>query len=81
MTAVLAQVGLPEELLGDICVCENRLLRLLIFESSDRECACTRVESMSLQSISNPGDLSSRLMDNSKLRDCIILMGYSAPRL
>lgn len=36
---------------------------------------CVSVESMSLRSIGNPGDLSSRLMDNDKARDCIIPMG------
>ena len=40
-----------------------------------RVCVCFRVESMSLQSIGNPGDLSSRLTDNDKARDCIIPMG------
>lgn len=33
------------------------------------------VESMSLRSIGSPGDLSSRLGDNDKARDCIIPMG------
>lgn len=33
------------------------------------------VESMSLRGIGNPGDLSSRLMDNDKARDCIVPMG------
>lgn len=38
-------------------------------------CVCVSVESMSLRSVGNPGDLSSRLMDNDKARDCIIPMG------
>ncbi|RXM36275.1 3-ketoacyl-CoA thiolase, peroxisomal [Acipenser ruthenus] len=33
------------------------------------------VESMSLRSPGNPGDVSSRLMDNEKARDCLIPMG------
>ncbi|KAM6977271.1 3-ketoacyl-CoA thiolase, peroxisomal [Aplochiton taeniatus] len=36
------------------------------------------VESMSLRSASNPGDVSSRLMDNEKARDCIIPMGITS---
>lgn len=36
---------------------------------------CVRVESMSLRSIGSPGDLSSRLGDNDKARDCIVPMG------
>ncbi|TSK98409.1 3-ketoacyl-CoA thiolase A, peroxisomal [Bagarius yarrelli] len=33
------------------------------------------VESMSLRSVGNPGDLSSRLMDSEKARECLIPMG------
>nr|XP_061792434.1 3-ketoacyl-CoA thiolase A, peroxisomal-like [Nerophis lumbriciformis] len=36
------------------------------------------VESMSLQSMGNPGDLSSRLVDNDKARDCLIPMGMTS---
>ncbi|CAI5678877.1 unnamed protein product [Oreochromis niloticus] len=36
------------------------------------------VESMSLRGIGNPGDLSSRLTDNNKARDCIIPMGITS---
>lgn len=38
-------------------------------------CVCCSVESMSLRSATNPGDLSSRLADNDKARDCLIPMG------
>ncbi|XP_016117901.1 3-ketoacyl-CoA thiolase B, peroxisomal-like, partial [Sinocyclocheilus grahami] len=36
------------------------------------------VESMSLRSPNNPGDISPRLMDNEKARDCIIPMGITS---
>ncbi|XP_029349488.1 3-ketoacyl-CoA thiolase, peroxisomal [Echeneis naucrates] len=36
------------------------------------------VESMSLRSIGEPGDLSSRMMDSDKARDCIVPMGITS---
>ncbi|TKS68804.1 3-ketoacyl-CoA thiolase B, peroxisomal [Collichthys lucidus] len=45
--------------------------------SIDLGLACG-VESMSLRSIGNPGDLSSRLVDNDKARDCILPMGITS---
>ncbi|KAG5268570.1 hypothetical protein AALO_G00214020 [Alosa alosa] len=36
------------------------------------------MESMSLRSVGNPGDVSSRLMDNEKARDCIVPMGITS---
>ncbi|XP_061626143.1 3-ketoacyl-CoA thiolase, peroxisomal [Phyllopteryx taeniolatus] len=45
--------------------------------SVDLGLACG-VESMSLRSIGNPGDLSSRLVDNNKARDCITPMGMTS---
>ncbi|KAM3624047.1 uncharacterized protein V6R79_018480 [Siganus canaliculatus] len=45
--------------------------------SIDLGLACG-VESMSLRSADNPGDLSSRLVDNDKARDCIIPMGITS---
>ncbi|XP_071383697.1 3-ketoacyl-CoA thiolase, peroxisomal isoform X1 [Centroberyx affinis] len=45
--------------------------------SIDMGLACG-VESMSLRSIGSPGDVSSRLMDNDKARDCIIPMGITS---
>ncbi|XP_041789137.1 3-ketoacyl-CoA thiolase, peroxisomal [Chelmon rostratus] len=117
MTAVLKDVGLPPNKLGDICVgnvlqpgagalmarvahflsgfpetvpvytvnrqCSSGLQALFNIagairsRSIDLGLACG-VESMSLRSIGNPGDLSSRLMDNDKARDCIIPMGITS---
>ncbi|XP_077379632.1 3-ketoacyl-CoA thiolase, peroxisomal isoform X2 [Festucalex cinctus] len=45
--------------------------------SIDLGLACG-VESMSLRSVANPGDLSSRLADNDKARDCVIPMGVTS---
>uniref|UniRef100_A0A672LA49 3-ketoacyl-CoA thiolase B, peroxisomal-like n=2 Tax=Sinocyclocheilus grahami TaxID=75366 RepID=A0A672LA49_SINGR len=41
-------------------------------------CEQVTVESMSLRSPNNPGDISPRLMDNEKARDCIIPMGITS---
>ncbi|XP_058496787.1 3-ketoacyl-CoA thiolase, peroxisomal [Solea solea] len=46
-------------------------------KSIDLGLACG-VESMSLRSMGEPGDLSSRLMDHDKARDCIIPMGITS---
>nr|XP_057941781.1 3-ketoacyl-CoA thiolase, peroxisomal isoform X2 [Doryrhamphus excisus] len=108
MTAVLNDVGLSSQLLGDVCVgnvlqpgAGALMARVAHFLSGfpesvpvytvNRQCssgairsgsidlglACG-VESMSLRSIGNPGDLSSRLVDNEKARDCIIPMGMTS---
>ncbi|KAM3820901.1 3-ketoacyl-CoA thiolase, peroxisomal isoform 1-T1 [Vipera latastei] len=117
MTAVLNDVKLRPEQLGDICVgnvlqpgagalmarvgqflsgipetvpisCVNRQcssgLQALINiaggirnGSYDIGLACG-VESMSLRSASNPGDVTSRIMDFSKARDCLIPMGITS---
>ncbi|KAM4583666.1 3-ketoacyl-CoA thiolase, peroxisomal [Odontesthes bonariensis] len=117
MKAVLTDVGLSPDKLGDVCVgnvlqpgagalmarvahflsgfpdsvpvytvnrqCSSGLQALLNIagairsRSIDLGLACG-VESMSLQSIGNPGDLSSRLTDNDKARDCIIPMGITS---
>ncbi|XP_051543718.1 3-ketoacyl-CoA thiolase, peroxisomal [Myxocyprinus asiaticus] len=45
--------------------------------SYDMGLACG-TESMSLRSVGNPGDISPRLMDNEKARDCIIPMGITS---
>ncbi|XP_062377970.1 3-ketoacyl-CoA thiolase, peroxisomal [Sardina pilchardus] len=45
--------------------------------SYDLGLACG-MESMSLRSVGNPGDVSSRLMDNEKARDCIVPMGITS---
>ncbi|KAK2918415.1 3-ketoacyl-CoA thiolase, peroxisomal [Channa argus] len=117
MKAVLTDVGLAPNKLGDVCVgnvlqpgagalmarvahflsgfpetvpvytvnrqCSSGLQALLNIAgairsgSIDLGLACG-VESMSLRSVGNPGDLSSRLMDNEKARDCIIPMGITS---
>ncbi|KAM4689189.1 3-ketoacyl-CoA thiolase, peroxisomal [Discoglossus pictus] len=117
MTAVLKDVNLNPELVGDICVgnvlqpgagalvariaqflsgipetvpshCVNRQcssgLQAIINiaggirnGSYDIGLACG-VESMSLKSVGNPGDISPRTVDNSKARDCLIPMGITS---
>ncbi|XP_069569954.1 3-ketoacyl-CoA thiolase, peroxisomal isoform X2 [Brachyistius frenatus] len=117
MTAVLTDVGLSPDQLGDVCVgnvlqpgagalmarvaqflsgfpeavpvytvnrqCSSGLQALFNVagairnRSIDLGLACG-VESMSLRSIGEPGDLSSRLMQNHKARDCIIPMGITS---
>ncbi|XP_067422278.1 3-ketoacyl-CoA thiolase, peroxisomal [Emydura macquarii macquarii] len=117
MTAVLMDVNLCPEKVGDICVgnvlqpgagalmarvaqflsgipetvplsCVNRQcssgLQAVINiaggirnGSYDIGLACG-VETMSLRNADNPGDVSSRMMDNSKARDCIIPMGITS---
>ncbi|XP_043397563.1 3-ketoacyl-CoA thiolase, peroxisomal isoform X2 [Chelonia mydas] len=114
MTAVLTDVSLSPEKVGDICVgnvlqpgagaftarisqflsgipetvpisCVNRQcssgLQAVINiaggirnGSYDIGLACG-VETMSLRSVDTTGDVSSRMMDNSKARDCLIPMG------
>ncbi|KAJ3611635.1 hypothetical protein NHX12_021650 [Muraenolepis orangiensis] len=117
MKAVMADVGLSPDKLGDICVgnvlqpgagalmariahflsefpdtvpvytvnrqCSSGLQALFNIAgaiksgSIDLGLACG-TESMSLQSIGSPGDVSSRLMDFDKARDCIIPMGITS---
>ncbi|NP_001072686.1 3-ketoacyl-CoA thiolase, peroxisomal [Xenopus tropicalis] len=117
MTAVLNDVNLNPELLGDICVgnvlqpgagalvarigqflsgipesvplhvvnrqCSSGLQAIINIAggirngSYDVGLACG-VESMSLRSVGNPGDISSRTMDFSKARDCLIPMGITS---
>uniref|UniRef100_A0A672YB42 Acetyl-CoA acyltransferase 1 n=1 Tax=Sphaeramia orbicularis TaxID=375764 RepID=A0A672YB42_9TELE len=122
MTAVLKDVGLTPDKLGDVCVgnvlqpgAGALMARVAHFLSGfpesvpvytvNRQCSSglqallniavksipflmnillpflllgVSVESMSLRSIGNPGDLSSRLTDNDKARDCIIPMGITS---
>ncbi|XP_039889580.1 3-ketoacyl-CoA thiolase, peroxisomal [Simochromis diagramma] len=117
MSAVLKDVGLSPERLGDVCVgnvlqpgagalmarvahflsgfpesvpvytvnrqCSSGLQALFNVAGAIRSRAidlglACGVESMSLRGIGNPGDLSSRLMDNDKARDCIIPMGITS---
>ncbi|CAM4597678.1 3-ketoacyl-CoA thiolase, peroxisomal isoform X1 [Lepidochelys kempii] len=117
MTAVLTDVSLSPEKVGDICVgnvlqpgagaftarisqflsgipetvpisCVNRQcssgLQAVINiaggirnGSYDIGLACG-VETMSLRNVDTPGDVSSRMMDNSKARDCLIPMGMTS---
>ncbi|KAJ8276982.1 hypothetical protein GJAV_G00070090 [Gymnothorax javanicus] len=117
MSAVLTDLKLPPERLGDVCVgnvlqpgagallarvaqffsgfpesvpvytvnrmCSSGLQALLNIAggikngSYDLGLACG-VESMTLQSPGNPGDVSSRLMDFEKARDCLIPMGITS---
>ncbi|KAM3860690.1 3-ketoacyl-CoA thiolase, peroxisomal [Diretmus argenteus] len=117
MAAVLADVGLSADKLGDVCVgnvlqpgagalmariahflsgfpdavpvytvnrqCSSGLQALFNIAgairsgSIDMGLACG-VESMSLRSVGNPGDVSSRLMDNEKARDCVVPMGITS---
>ncbi|XP_075068285.1 3-ketoacyl-CoA thiolase, peroxisomal [Mixophyes fleayi] len=117
MSAVLKDVNLKPELVGDICVgnvlqpgagplvarisqflseipetvpssCVNRQcssgLQAIINiaggirnGSYDIGLACG-VESMSLRSVGNPGDISPRTVDNSTARDCLIPMGITS---
>ncbi|KAF4075707.1 hypothetical protein AMELA_G00222000 [Ameiurus melas] len=117
MTAVLRDVGLSPDKLGDMCVgnvlqpgagavmariaqfisgfpetvpvytvnrqCSSGLQAILNIAGGirngfhDMGLACG-VESMSLRSVGNPGDLSSRLMDSEKARECLIPMGITS---
>ncbi|XP_035493624.2 3-ketoacyl-CoA thiolase, peroxisomal [Scophthalmus maximus] len=117
MTAVLKDIGLSPNQLGDVCVgnvlqpgagalmarvsqflsgfpetvpvytvnrqCSSGLQALFNIAgairsgSIDLGLACG-VESMSLRAMGNPGDLSSRLVDIDKARDCIIPMGITS---
>ncbi|KAJ7402090.1 3-ketoacyl-CoA thiolase B, peroxisomal [Pitangus sulphuratus] len=117
MRAVLQDVNLRPEALGDICVgnvlqpgAGALIARVAQFlsgipetvpcSSVNRQCssglqaiiniaggirngsydiglACG-VETMSLRSANNPGDISSSMMDNSKARDCLIPMGITS---
>uniref|UniRef100_A0A3B4VA19 acetyl-CoA C-acetyltransferase n=1 Tax=Seriola dumerili TaxID=41447 RepID=A0A3B4VA19_SERDU len=76
MTAVLTDVGLSPAELGDVCV--GNVLQPGAGALMARVAHFLSVESMSLRSVGNPGDLSSRLMDNDKARDCIIPMGITS---
>ncbi|XP_068940521.1 3-ketoacyl-CoA thiolase, peroxisomal isoform X2 [Petaurus breviceps papuanus] len=117
MTAVLRDVGLRPEELGDICVgnvlqpgagsivariaqflsdipetvpssvvnrqCSSGLQALISIAGGIRQgsydigLACG-VESMSLADRGNPGNITSRLVENSKARDCLIPMGITS---
>ncbi|XP_069814932.1 3-ketoacyl-CoA thiolase, peroxisomal [Dendropsophus ebraccatus] len=116
MSAVLKDVNLRPELIGDICVgnksinanfsvltdfsrfsgipetvplstvnrqCSSGLQAIINVAggirngSYDIGLACG-MESMSLRSVGNPGDISPRTVDDSKARDCLIPMGITS---
>ncbi|XP_042328218.1 3-ketoacyl-CoA thiolase, peroxisomal [Sceloporus undulatus] len=117
MTAVLKDLSLSPDKLGDICVgnvlqpgagaltarigqflsgipetvplscvnrqCSSGLQAVMNIAggirngSYDIGLACG-VESMSLRSVSDPGDVSSRMMENANARDCLIPMGITS---
>nr|XP_005297193.1 3-ketoacyl-CoA thiolase, peroxisomal isoform X2 [Chrysemys picta bellii] len=76
MTAVLTDVNLSPEKVGDICV--GNVLQPGAGAFTARVAQFLRVETMSLRDTGNPGDVSSRMMDNSKARDCLIPMGMTS---
>uniref|UniRef100_A0A674AAX4 Acetyl-CoA acyltransferase 1 n=1 Tax=Salmo trutta TaxID=8032 RepID=A0A674AAX4_SALTR len=76
MTAVLVDVGLSPERLGDICV--GNVLQPGAGALMARVAHFLRVESMSLRDAGEPGDVSARLMDFEKARDCVIPMGITS---
>ncbi|XP_037747102.1 3-ketoacyl-CoA thiolase, peroxisomal isoform X3 [Chelonia mydas] len=76
MTAVLTDVSLSPEKVGDICV--GNVLQPGAGAFTARISQFLRVETMSLRSVDTTGDVSSRMMDNSKARDCLIPMGMTS---
>ncbi|KAI2528848.1 acetyl-CoA acyltransferase 1 [Homo sapiens] len=76
MTAVLKDVNLRPEQLGDICV--GNVLQPGAGAIMARIAQFLRVESMSLADRGNPGNITSRLMEKEKARDCLIPMGITS---
>uniref|UniRef100_A0A8C9DN37 Acetyl-CoA acyltransferase 1 n=1 Tax=Prolemur simus TaxID=1328070 RepID=A0A8C9DN37_PROSS len=76
MTAVLQDVKLRPEQLGDICV--GNVLQPGAGAVMARIAQFLRVESMSLADRGNPGNITSRLVENEKARDCLIPMGITS---
>uniref|UniRef100_A0A452QL63 Acetyl-CoA acyltransferase 1 n=1 Tax=Ursus americanus TaxID=9643 RepID=A0A452QL63_URSAM len=68
MTAVLRDVKLSPAQLGDICVGEPGAGAIM----------ARMVESMSLADRGNPGNITSRLVEKEKARDCLIPMGITS---
>uniref|UniRef100_A0A5F8GLW4 acetyl-CoA C-acetyltransferase n=1 Tax=Monodelphis domestica TaxID=13616 RepID=A0A5F8GLW4_MONDO len=90
LSAVLRDVRLPPGELGDICVGNvlqpgagavmARIAQFLsdIPETVPLSAEHSRVESMSLADRGNPGNITSRLVDVDKARDCLIPMGITS---
>uniref|UniRef100_A0A7M4E532 Acetyl-CoA acyltransferase 1 n=1 Tax=Crocodylus porosus TaxID=8502 RepID=A0A7M4E532_CROPO len=76
MTAVLRDVRLSPEKLGDICV--GNVLQPGAGASVARIAQFLRMETMSLRRMNEPGDITSRVADNSKTRACLIPMGITS---
>uniref|UniRef100_A0A8B9XJZ0 Acetyl-CoA acyltransferase 1 n=1 Tax=Bos mutus grunniens TaxID=30521 RepID=A0A8B9XJZ0_BOSMU len=76
MTAVLQDVKLSPAQLGDICV--GNVLQPGAGATMARIAQFLRVESMSLADRGNPGNITSRLVEKEKARDCLIPMGITS---
>uniref|UniRef100_A0A667GGN9 Acetyl-CoA acyltransferase 1 n=1 Tax=Lynx canadensis TaxID=61383 RepID=A0A667GGN9_LYNCA len=76
MTAVLRDVKLSPAQLGDICV--GNVLQPGAGAIMARIAQFLRVESMSLADRGNPGNITSRLAEKEKARDCLIPMGITS---
>uniref|UniRef100_A0A8D0VVB5 Acetyl-CoA acyltransferase 1 n=1 Tax=Sus scrofa TaxID=9823 RepID=A0A8D0VVB5_PIG len=76
MTAVLQDVKLSPAQLGDICV--GNVLQPGAGAVMARIAQFLRVESMTLGDRGNPGNISSRLVEKEKARDCLIPMGITS---
>uniref|UniRef100_A0A8C8X494 Acetyl-CoA acyltransferase 1 n=1 Tax=Panthera leo TaxID=9689 RepID=A0A8C8X494_PANLE len=76
MTAVLRDVKLSPAQLGDICV--GNVLQPGAGAIMARIAQFLRVESMSLADRGNPGNVTSRLVEKEKARDCLIPMGITS---
>lgn len=59
-----------------LCFRRNEIKFQQETDTQHNVCVYSSVESMSLRSATNPGDLSSRLVDHDKARDCLIPMGW-----
>uniref|UniRef100_A0A8C5QLY0 Acetyl-CoA acyltransferase 1 n=1 Tax=Leptobrachium leishanense TaxID=445787 RepID=A0A8C5QLY0_9ANUR len=76
MSAVLKDLNLSPDKIGDICV--GNVLQPGAGALVARIAQFMRVESMSLRSVGQPGDISARSMDFQKARDCTIPMGITS---
>ncbi|KAF6312420.1 acetyl-CoA acyltransferase 1 [Rhinolophus ferrumequinum] len=76
LTAVLQDVKLSPTQLGDICV--GNVLQPGAGAVMARIAQFLRVESMSLADRGNPGNITSRLVEKEKARDCLIPMGITS---